>query len=404
MEQITDQEMMCELKSDLVFESVNQLLYSFEAQRKEFHAEKNAFFSDYMKLYETAPKENALYVFNGIHAEKIFSFESIQDFFSSESFNPHNGGYFLVFENKGIAINPGKSFIKRLTEQGFHIWNIDLVIVTSSLSACSEDLQDIYKMNRALNENLVSCDAPAHVIQYVLHPVVFSKNSIELAPIFRHESHTVHSMHVFKESNYEDTKQLIQDISINYKASFSTQSIDQDTGFLLKLDLKGKKENLTIGFVLGSAHYSQDFEKNASSFFSSCKTLVLGIGDLHFEDIEKVKMQERDLGYYRIETLLHSLLQMDTCHLSYVFLSEFGIECGDNRLEIIRKLCIELQSAPRDLCILPVETGFTTNLQAGKFFIDLEEKKQLVPCAKIRVLRNASPFGKLTFISENDVL
>ncbi len=394
--------MLQELQSEIGQIPKSELLFSFEAQRKEYHAEKNAFFASYMKLYETAPKENALYVFNGIETLKIFSFESIQDFFSKEPFNPHNGGYFLVWEKKGIAINPGKNFIKHLTLSGFHIWNIDLVIVTSAKNSCSEDLLDIYKMNRSLNETLVSCEANPHVIQYILHPLVSSKNSIELAPSFRHEYHTVHSMHVFKESNYEDTKTLIPDITCHYKSSLNC--IDPDTGFLLRLDLKGKLDTFSIGFALGYASYSHDFEHSAASFYSPCKALLFGIGNVRFEDLEKVTMQEKDLGYFRIERLLAALLRSENCRLSCVFLSEFGIDCGDVRLEIVRKLCSELQNAPRDLCILPMENGFKTHIQEGEFLFSFEKPYKLIPCSKIRVQREKSSFGKLTFISENDVL
>jgi ribonuclease BN (tRNA processing enzyme) len=62
------------------------------------------------------------------------------------------GGYFLVWNNKGIAIDPGFNFIQNLYDEGFSIEDIDAVIITHAHIDHDNELSNILTLLFEWNE------------------------------------------------------------------------------------------------------------------------------------------------------------------------------------------------------------------------------------------------------------
>jgi tetratricopeptide (TPR) repeat protein len=62
------------------------------------------------------------------------------------------GGYFLRWRNSGILIDPGFHFIRNFFDYGFSIADIDLVIVTSSMSEHCNDFESLLSLVRLIND------------------------------------------------------------------------------------------------------------------------------------------------------------------------------------------------------------------------------------------------------------
>jgi L-ascorbate metabolism protein UlaG (beta-lactamase superfamily) len=64
------------------------------------------------------------------------------------------GGYFLIWNGKGIAIDPGFDFVRSLHSHGFGIGDIDAIIVTHNHIDHTNDVETIYTLLHELNDQL----------------------------------------------------------------------------------------------------------------------------------------------------------------------------------------------------------------------------------------------------------
>ena len=48
--------------------------------------------------------------------------------------NIPGGGYFLLWEGKGIVIDPGYNFIQNFYDQGFSLEDIDAIVITTQMN------------------------------------------------------------------------------------------------------------------------------------------------------------------------------------------------------------------------------------------------------------------------------
>ena len=63
------------------------------------------------------------------------------------------GGYFLLWNKKGIVIDPGYDFLRIFYKKGFGLLNIDLIIVTHAHDDHCQDLEAIFSVLYKLNKN-----------------------------------------------------------------------------------------------------------------------------------------------------------------------------------------------------------------------------------------------------------
>lgn len=64
------------------------------------------------------------------------------------------GGYFLIWNGRGIAIDPGFDFVRSLERYGFGIGDVDAIVVTHNHIDHTNDLETIFTLKYELNEQL----------------------------------------------------------------------------------------------------------------------------------------------------------------------------------------------------------------------------------------------------------
>ena len=108
-----------------------------------------------------------------------------------------SGGFFLRWNGIGIAVNPGKNFIKYFHSLGLSIHDIHFVIAThEDIESCS-DIRTIYDLAYQLNRT----GANLHVIHYYLNLKAYQMLSSFLKPHFKQERHSVHCLELFLDSS-----------------------------------------------------------------------------------------------------------------------------------------------------------------------------------------------------------
>ena len=113
----------------------NHLDLLLESKRQNAITQKNRLFSTYMQSLSNRKAHSLLLSCTGwkepVDEGAIFSSEALVRLLGAE-YNPiQEGGYFIRLESIGICINPGSHFFDTFCKHGFHLWEIDYVIVTN---------------------------------------------------------------------------------------------------------------------------------------------------------------------------------------------------------------------------------------------------------------------------------
>lgn len=312
------------------------------------------------------------------------------------------GGYWVQLGGVGIVINPGRWFLERFHAAGLHLWDIDHVIITDGKESASFDVERLWTFNKEINTLLKEWHLAPHVISYWLHPIAFERCAPLLRPLFREERATVHRLETFHDISTFETVELNSTFAFDYS---STAPVPQNLSPLMvrfhplqqnQEATKGETQALPLfqeAFPLGFVSHAP-WNEVENTFLSSCKTLVLGIGETPFEEIASLKSNPSSLGY---SGAIKILGQSAT---SLAIIAEQGLSEGDIRIESLKHLRQELQ--PRPTTILPAEEGVTVYLDS--LHMTGPSLATPTPCQTVRTVRSGGPFSRLAFLDECSVL
>lgn len=317
-----------------------------------------------------------------------------------------SGGFFLRWNGKGIAINPGENFLKNFHEKGLHIKDIDFVIVTRDVPEMYSDVKEIYHLNTQLNK--ISSDF--QLIHYYLNPKAYQQLSPILKPNFKQERHTVLPLELFLDSPDVEKIELTSEITLHYfpsskqetylssiaQAENSNPKIPSSLG--IKLDLKlpsGKitsydKAIVRLGYLSGAG-----WTPLLSHYLGTCDVLITEFGNTTSNDYGKMKYNEDSLGFFGTVTLLEEI------HPKLLLSAEFGGREGDIRLEALQKIRLEHSQnqshGNHPSVALPADHGLFVDLKNMQIQCSLT--KTLVDPQHIRVVKSADAFGDLHYLS-----
>jgi tetratricopeptide (TPR) repeat protein len=296
------------------------------------------------------------------------------------------GGFLLRWNDKGVVINPGRSFLENFHAQGGHIRDIDYVVVTKDAEEAYFDVRNIYELNYHHNAN----SSTLHIIHYFFHPHVFHDLSLQLQPNFKGERNTVHSLELYIDSPERESLSLGDDIALSYFPLASPYKDKLNLG--IRLDLSSLEAHRSIGFLSGGA-WTRGLEKH----LSGCDLLCASFEHTCEADYTKKQYNEDSLGYYGLYSLATDIQpQLLLC-------SEFNGREGDIRLEVIRELRHDISHAGNISTItLPADLGLDISLK--NLSIRCSVGQDFVDASKIHITKPATPFGKLSFLSPASVL
>lgn len=310
-----------------------------------------------------------------------------------------SGGIFLRWNGKGIALNPGPSFLEHFHAQGLTLNEIDFVIVTAEHPDAYADVKEIYDLNYQLNK----ANQDHHLIRYYFHVKAFQELSRTLKPHFKQERNHLHSLEIFMDSPDVEKIELTDGISLHYFLAGS-KGTQGDTGQVrpvaslgIRLDCKTasnqfpEKLSLKLGYI---AHSS--WNPLLAPHLGSCDLLLVGLGNTHTTDYNKLAYNPDSLGYYGTLTLLEEVIPR------LLLCGEFGGREGDIRLETVQKLRYDFATShPRTgknaPVVVPADIGLKVCLKTLQ--IQCSVSKGWIEPSFIKAIKTADSFASLKYIS-----
>lgn len=337
---------------------------------------------DYLeRAQQAAPSSDWMYVLNG-WSEREEEAWCIEDTKCSE------GGYFLRWNGLGIAINPGRYFLRLFHEQGLYLRDIDCVIVTSGQPENYADVRAIHEFNSRLNRS----QHELHVIRYYLHRQAYQELATDLKPNFKQEAGSVHSLELYIDSPESESIALHDAVDLHYFQTSTKESSNCAIGIRLELrpnpDDSSQTRSVHIGYASGTP-----WSPVLASYLNGCDLLIVGIENSSPDDYQKQSYNKDSLGYYGASSLaLEAVPRLLVC-------SEFGGHEGDIRLELIQKMRREVSS---ETVILPGDAGLHIDLQT--LTVRCTVTGAAVDPACLRVAKSRQAFGHLQYLSPDCIL
>lgn len=222
-----------------------------------------------------------------------------------QSFNPKiprprykqvpGGGYFLMWQGKGVIIDPGYNFIQNFYEEGFSIDDIDAIAITHSHPDHDDDLSTIltllYERNDYYEKN--SSQRDKKYIDLFLNEGSYRKYSSWLyAP-----NSLIKNIYLLQNTFWDRTEKEPKPITTNYcmnldlreRYSFELEIVPSwhdeiiakysSVGLKFKL-FKDKSSAAIIGITGDTFAYS-----SIESFYEDCDIMVAHLGDIKIREI-----------------------------------------------------------------------------------------------------------------------
>lgn len=326
----------------------------------------------------------------------------------SEKARQSSRGFYIRWNNQGIVINPGKSFLNKFHKQGLHIKDIDYVIVTQSSPEAHHDIKAMYDLNYQLNKS----SSEMHIIHYYLNQKAYQELSRTLKPNFKQERNTIHCLEIFQDSPDVEKIDLGDGITLNYFLTYSQESFlralsEKDshaapstTSLGLRFDLRTSSQTqgrttTRLGYVTGTS-----WSPLLAHHLGNCDVLVAGFGHTCSNDYQKISHNEDNLGFYGSYSLMEEIQPR-------LFLStEFSGKEGDLRIEITKKMREDFakyhSSARTQPVILPGDNGLYLDLKALQ--IQCTVSHAMIDIAHVRVAKSADSFGQLHYLAPSCIL
>ena len=232
-----------------------------------------------------------------------------------QSFNPKiprprhkhmpGGGYFLMWEGKGIVIDPGYNFIQNFYSEGFSLADIDAVIITHSHPDHDDELSTILTLLYEWNDNCektLSKEKEKKQIDLFLNEGSYRKYS---AWLYTPNNSIVGKIYLLQTNirNTEDTekteepridfnnikKNITLDLRTLYQLEIEIipachdEIIDKHSSIGLKFKLYDSKPEIKpvqIG-ITGDSYAYECIEE----YYEDCDILIAHLGDVKFKEV-----------------------------------------------------------------------------------------------------------------------
>lgn len=384
-------EKMADVNLQAVSEQSNQSTGgSLESTISSFQNKQSVLLSQYIANNQKRPKlTNGLFVLHGWDSTLLSNMPL------TEKSRKTSGGYFIHWNGKGVAVNPGQNFMKNFHQAGLFVKDIDYVIVTGSAAESYADIAEIYELNYQLNK----INPELHIINYHLCQKAHQNLSPILKPNFKQERNTVHCLELFLDSPDVEKTVLSNDMTLTYFPGSSTEVFSEDrlakapSCLGIRLDLKNGEEDrkaIRLGYISGTG-----WSPLLSHHLGHCDVLITGFGSTGTQDYNRLKYNDDSLGYNGTLSLTEEV------HPSLLLCSEFSGKDGDIRLEVIKKMRKDLaaseQGMKHSVSILPADSNLFVNLKGIQ--VRCNVSNAVVEPSSVVVMKTAESFGTLQYLS-----
>lgn len=219
------------------------------------------------------------------------------------------GGYFFIWNNKGIAIDPGFDFIRNLYSAGYSISDINAIILTHSHIDHMGDFFSLLTLiyeRKDLLEQLYGEDSEEFKEEFNKIDLFLNIGSMNsFLPWFASQTKDIirHIHALPRSSKEEDPHNFILDVSQEYNIKIEvTKAVHKEIstenwaiGLKFHLPVGADNEQIVIGITsdtISNAHIIQQY--------SECHLLAGHLGDINFKEISlfaDIYFKENDAQY-----------------------------------------------------------------------------------------------------------
>ena len=258
------------------------------------------------------------------------------------------GFYYLIWNHKGIIVDPGLNFVDIFSRQFRTINDIDHVIVTHDHPDHCEGLSNIVTLLHEFNEN----KRRPHVIRFAVSRGTYSK----YASLFRKRK----LKRYVKKLVPSRTFRLSPDIAVSTIKNKHREISSRSNGVGLKFFLKyGTSSTYSFGITSDTGYFT-----GLSNFYDRVSMLILHIGTL--EDFGSGKLLGNHLGFRGIVLMLTKMVKPPNLAL----VSEWGQELFHTRKDIGE----HLQKYIPNTKILPADFLFRLSIPDHKVYIEQDDR------------------------------
>lgn len=257
------------------------------------------------------------------------------------------GCYYIIWNHKGIVVDPGFDFVKVFDRQSRTLEDIDAVIVTHDHPDHCEGVADILTLLHELNEK----KAPLHQIRFAVSRGTYLK----YASIFR--------KNLLKNSvtrlSPNKTYTVLPGVTVSTIKNKHREIHCKGNGIGVKFYLS----NLTFNYSFGITS-DTGYNPSLPVFYDGTDMLIAHIGTL--EDFSSSGLMSTHLGFRGIVLLLRSMTKPP----SLALVSEWGEE-----LHKMRKTIGEhIEKHVSTTHVLPADLSFILSIPDNKIYIEQDDQ------------------------------
>ncbi len=353
-------EEISEMFNDVIDEPSLSTEKPLQTHIQTFQREQQARLEAYFRQAEqrSGQQEPILLILDGWESE-----EGDSEWWLSGGPQQTSGGYFLRWNGKGIAVNPGAHFLKRFHRAGLHIRDIDFVVVTRSDLPSYRDVQAIYNLNYRLNSGRTDL----HIIHYYLHRETYQDIARSLVPRFKQERDSVHCLELYLDSPELERIDLNHGITLHY---FPTTRDSHRSPLGIRFDLQtDERELVRFGYAPAPL----------SAHLAGCQVLVAALSG---SSKEALPLPSKEIAP------------------RLLLCSEFNGSEGDLRLETVKQM--RQQWTESQTVILPTDTGLCVSLQP--LGVHCSVRSATLDPQSVHVYKATEAFGPLRYVGPDCVL
>lgn len=319
--------------------------------------------------------------------------------------NYSGGGFYIRWNGRGIAVDPGYRFIERLHEAGYTVLDIDVVIVTHEhidhtndmrllddlhYNAAKQNRDHEYRWDQELF-SIVRDSVRPHKISWYMDSVtckmvhVFSEKESGFNPQYNdiycvnidplETDRLKKQLSGFAEVITEPDIRIGSDIIMTVFPTFHEMPEKKDKVKFFHHTYGCVFECISIDTESQYIGYTSDTSLREGSLYESmleqlqkCQIIIANISGIYESDVLLQSAKERHLGYMGCYRIIYDILMQHQPKLKYYLLSEFSNQVSDIRYDISKYLQQETTQIANQVhkeapLVLPAETDLTINLE-----------------------------------------
>lgn len=361
---------------------------SIETNSAAFEKTKERCLQEYLQQWKNRQKAPAdgFYILKGWEetTADLHKYEAYA-FLTGSDLQPV-GGYYLRWNQCGIVINPGKHFIRNFHRQGFHLRDIDFVVVTDANPLSYAEVLEIHRAVNSLNR----LSGELHLVRYYLHQSVFQELSMQLKPQFKQERNVLYPLEFFADSPESEKVDLSPEIRLHYFSIENSSGNIFGHRFLKSIGVRfeffskndNESEKINVAYLPLGLH-----SPSIDRLLEKCVLTVVNIGnevDWKSPHPIDIKIEEKQKNR------------------PILLCAGFDGSIGDLRFEIVKQWRNSKHWVGNAPIVLPGDVGLAIDVKKG--MLQCGMTSEWLKVEDVFTLHSKGDFSRLRYIDSADVL